>query len=176
MLPSGVPNENATVTTCSNTLHPALLAVVAMRPKTCSLLTGKHSAQFSKCKTVFTHEPRHNGSLTLSSAETRVSHFSRRAKVWSGTWLIHKMWSDRRYTLLSDQTIKPNCFNFCLSKCKQKIRHEWRRGLRRYNNHHGLNAENFIFFLHLPVRRNDRFSTLFKTFCILIRSQTFVSG
>jgi len=32
------------------------------------------------------------------------------------------------------------------------------------------------FCVHVPLRRDDRSETLFKTFCILIRSQTLVSN
>jgi len=32
------------------------------------------------------------------------------------------------------------------------------------------------FFLHLPVRLDDRSETWFNTFCVLIRSQTLVSA
>ena len=106
--------------------------------------------------------------ITLSFAETKVSNFSLRPKVWSAEREV-------MLNLVGDQSIKPNHFYFCLSKCKQ-IRHEWRRSLGRCNNRHGPKAENFKFsFLHLPVRRDDRSETWFKTFCILIRSQALVS-
>ena len=105
--------------------------------------------------------------IALSFAETKVSNFSLRPKVWSAEREV-------MLNLVGDQSIKPNHFYFCSSKCKQ-IRHEWRRSLGRCNNRHGPKAENFKFsFLHLPVRRDDRSETWFKTFCILIRSQSKV--
>jgi len=44
------------------------------------------------------------------------------------------------------------------------------------SHHQGPNTENFKLFLRLPVRWDGRSETWFKTFCILITSQTLVSA
>jgi len=75
-----------------------------------------------------------------------------------------------------DQSIKLNHFNFGLSKCKQNkyVMHDVvAQGGIITATDQMLNIKKF--FLHLPVRWDNRSETRFKTLCMLIRSQTLVS-
>jgi len=91
--------------------------------------------------------------ITLSVAETKVSNFSLKPKYQTKSF-----------------------FNFGLSKCKQNkyVMHDVvAQGGIITATDQMLNIKNF--FLHLPVRWDDRSETWFKTLCMLIRSQTLVS-
>jgi len=86
-------------------------------------------------------------------------------------------WNQSLISLVSNFSLRPqNQTNLSLQlslkhQLTKQIRHEWHRSLGQYNNRHGPNAENFIFSGILVIKSE----TCFKTFCILIRSQTKVS-